>query len=440
MTILVDPITAVVAQTIETTSINLTNNFDDPLTTGLVARFELYETSLAGGVANVVLFDQAGAGAPLTVQNFQNYVNDGDYIDSIIHRSVPEFVVQGGGFTATPTGIGLVPPDPPVTNEFSADRSNLRGTIAMAKLGNDANSATSQWFFNLADNSANLDIQNGGFTVFGELLGETDRAVVDAIAAVTVFNASSLNPAFSDLPLLLPPGTTTITSENDFVRFRSISINQVDELDFAVVNNTNPALVNASVSDNQLLLSYLPGQLGSAAITVRATNLLGQVVEDTFQVTVIANQILGTAEDDVLRGLPDPDQILGLAGNDRLLGRGGDDALVGDRGQDFLRGGNGDDLLNGGGGRDILDGDKGNDQITTGGGSDVLLIGPREGVDTVTDFSRRDRIFLGRFSPDILTIRQQGDNTLIEAGNISLFVLEGVNANSITDANFITRG
>ncbi len=56
----------------------------------------------------------------------------------------------------------------PIQNEFSSDRSNVSGTIAMAKVGNDPNSATSQWFVNLGDNSANLDNQNGGFTVFGK--------------------------------------------------------------------------------------------------------------------------------------------------------------------------------------------------------------------------------------------------------------------------------
>ena len=81
------------------TSINLSQHFDDPFTTGQVASFELADGSLGGGVTNVLLFDQAGAGAPKTVANFSNYVKDGDYVNSIIHRSVPGFIVQGGGFT-----------------------------------------------------------------------------------------------------------------------------------------------------------------------------------------------------------------------------------------------------------------------------------------------------------------------------------------------------
>lgn len=68
----------------------------------------------------------------------------------------------------------------------------------MAKLGGDPNSATSGWFFNLADNSANLDYQNGGFTVFGRVIGN-GMDVVDAIADLSVYNAGG---AFAELPLI----------------------------------------------------------------------------------------------------------------------------------------------------------------------------------------------------------------------------------------------
>jgi peptidyl-prolyl cis-trans isomerase A (cyclophilin A) len=118
------------------------------------------------------------------------------YTNSVIHRSVPGFVIQGGGFTfdmATP--LNQVPAFAPVVNE--PEFANVRGTIAMAKLGGDPNSATSQWFFNLADNTANLDGQNGGFTVFGEVVGN-GMDVVDAIAALPRFNFGG---ATNELPL-----------------------------------------------------------------------------------------------------------------------------------------------------------------------------------------------------------------------------------------------
>jgi len=145
------------------------------------------------GAITVQLFDDV---APGTVANFLRYVNDGDYANSFIHRSMPGFVVQGGGFTFENDIVGNVPTDPPIANEF--DLSNLRGTIAMAKTGNDPDSATSQWFINLGDNSANLDNQNGGFTVFGQVVGN-GMDVADAIAALAIVNAGG---AFTDLPVI----------------------------------------------------------------------------------------------------------------------------------------------------------------------------------------------------------------------------------------------
>ena len=128
--------------------------------------------------------------APGTVENFLDYVEDEDFVNSFFHRLVPEFILQGGGFTATNSNINdpafqinNVPTDPPIQNEFGL--SNTRGTVAMAKLGGNADSATSQWFINLADNSANLDNQNGGFTVFGEVV---DMTVVDQFATFETQN------------------------------------------------------------------------------------------------------------------------------------------------------------------------------------------------------------------------------------------------------------
>jgi peptidyl-prolyl cis-trans isomerase A (cyclophilin A) len=135
------------------------------------------------GNFEVNLYDNA---TPSTVTNFLEYVNNGDYTSSVIHRSVPGFIIQGGGFVydmALP--LGEVPTRPAVVNE--PVYSNVRGGIAMAKLGNDPNSATSQWFFNLANNAANLDFQNDGFTVFGEVVGD-GMDVVDAIAALPVYD------------------------------------------------------------------------------------------------------------------------------------------------------------------------------------------------------------------------------------------------------------
>ena len=145
------------------------------------------------GSFQVNLYDNA---TPTTVANFLNYVNNGAYTNSVYHRSDPGFVVQGGGFTYDQTlPLDSIPTNAPVGNE--PEFSNVRGTIAMAKLANSPNSATSQWFFNLVDNSGTLDGSNGGFTVFGEVVGD-GMDVVDAIAALPQFNFGA--PA-NELPL-----------------------------------------------------------------------------------------------------------------------------------------------------------------------------------------------------------------------------------------------
>ncbi len=137
--------------------------------------------------------------APKTVANFLNYVNRGDFNNSIIHRSVLGFIFQGGGFQLVNHNPVTINADPPVVNEYSV--SNTRGTLAMAKLGTDPNSATDQWFFNEADNSSNLNNQNGGFTVFGRVANTASLAVMDKISAVPVPSPGPFASPFDQIPL-----------------------------------------------------------------------------------------------------------------------------------------------------------------------------------------------------------------------------------------------
>jgi peptidyl-prolyl cis-trans isomerase A (cyclophilin A) len=158
-----------------------------------VSKATVVEFQTVLGNFEVNLYDNS---TPQTVANFLDYVNNGAYTNSIISRSVPGFVIQGGGFVydlALP--LEEVPANAPVINEPVF--ANVRGTIAMAKLGGDPNSATTEWYFNLGDNTGNLDVQNGGFTVFGEVVGD-GMDVVDAIAALPRFNFGG---ATTDLPL-----------------------------------------------------------------------------------------------------------------------------------------------------------------------------------------------------------------------------------------------
>lgn len=160
---------------------------------------------------------------PLHVANFLRYANDRLYDGVIFHRSVEGFVIQGGGFESSLPFLPI-PSFDPVQNEPGI--SNLRGTLALAKLGGDPNSGTNQWFFNLGDNAANLDNQNGGFTVFGEAMDDASLAVIDAIGALDTFNATATNGAFTDVPVLdldLVNTTSGVLMERDVVEIRRVS-------------------------------------------------------------------------------------------------------------------------------------------------------------------------------------------------------------------------
>ena len=258
------------------TLITLPDDFNDPDITGSVYRFV---TNM--GTFDVHMFD---ASKPITVGNFRLYADAGDYVDSIFHRSMPEFIVQSGGFIYTDAGgVDDVVNYGMIENEPLPYISNVRGTLAPAKLEGLPNSASNGWFINLADNGPNLDYQNGGFCPFGEVVG-AGMDVADAIAALKVWNGTALHPAFTDLPLNGYSTDQALVQEH-FVYFSSIS--QIAPLAFEVTANTNPALVTAAVEgDGTLRLTYAPGVHGTAQVTVRATDLCGATVEQTFDVFV----------------------------------------------------------------------------------------------------------------------------------------------------------
>lgn len=118
--------------------------------------------------------------APLTVQNFLDYVNSGFYNNTIFHRVIPNFMIQGGGFEP---GMQQKPTNAPVKNEAANGLKNEKYTIAMARTS-DPHSATAQFFINVRNNDF-LDYpgQDGwGYCVFGKVTDGTE--VVDAIAKV----------------------------------------------------------------------------------------------------------------------------------------------------------------------------------------------------------------------------------------------------------------
>lgn len=115
------------------------------------------------GVIELELFpDQA----PETVKNFLSYVNGGFYENTIFHRTIAGFMIQGGGYTEA---LQLKQPKSPIKNESGNGLSNMKGTIAMARTRHP-HSATSQFFINTVNNR-NLDARSGqfGYTVFGRV-------------------------------------------------------------------------------------------------------------------------------------------------------------------------------------------------------------------------------------------------------------------------------
>lgn len=119
------------------------------------------------------------AKAPKTVANFLSYVKSGFYNGTIFHRVIPGFMIQGGGFTVD---FDKKPTKAPIVNEADNGLSNLRGTIAMARTS-DPNSATAQFFINVADNKF-LDysaptVRGAGYAVFGHVT--SGMKVVDKI-------------------------------------------------------------------------------------------------------------------------------------------------------------------------------------------------------------------------------------------------------------------
>ena len=140
------------------------------------------ELDTSAGAIRIELYPDA---APKTVDNFLKYVKDGHYAGTLFHRVIKGFMIQGGGYDASfwqkPTRAPI-----PIESEQSAKAglSNVPGTVAMARTG-DPNSASSQFFINVADNKRldfhSADAQGYGYTVFGKVVAGMD--VVNRIAS-----------------------------------------------------------------------------------------------------------------------------------------------------------------------------------------------------------------------------------------------------------------
>lgn len=158
------------------------------LSTPALAETQVMMSTTAGNI-ELALDEQK---APISVKNFLQYAQSGFYQGTIFHRVIPGFMIQGGGFTAD---LQQKPTQTPIKNEADNGLGNTRGSIAMARTS-DKDSATSQFFINLADN-AFLDHgqRDFGYAVFGKVVKGMD--VVEKMSQV----ATSNNGPYQNVPV-----------------------------------------------------------------------------------------------------------------------------------------------------------------------------------------------------------------------------------------------
>ena len=266
-----------------------------------------YQTESIGDSFFVELYDQQNQinnTTPITVNNFVEYVNDGSFQKTIIHRLSSDFIIQGGGYKWPPKPSNETDGYPirlvskgEIINE--PGNSNLLGTIAMAKVSGLPDSATSEWFINLTDNK-DLDSQNGGFTVFGHILG-------DGIQNPLLLNNQKIyNVSFNNVGLNLPELPLNnlqgnIIYDNNY--FAIDSITSIDSRPKEIANNFN-VIVSATDADGNISTQYV-------IVTVK------------------------DVQGEVLSGSDGIDSLKGGLGNDIFQGNSGNDTIDGGKNYDI---------------------------------------------------------------------------------------------------------
>ena len=328
----------------------------------------------------VSLLDDA---APQSVADFLSYVTDlsagYNAEDSFFHRLATGFVLQGGGYGVQGGKVVTIPTRAPVANEYSAAHPNVAGTVAFAKIGGDPNSATDQFFINLADNSSNLDSQNGGFTVFGVV--STGFDVVLKIAQLPVVaepspldslpvehGVTAQTATVNDLVFFNVVVNETTTDDAALHPFASARVTDTAASETARVTYTGangalsgggfagsagdysftgtPAQVQAAL---QALLftptahQVAQGQAVTTPFTITLTAGTTVHTDTTFAVTATAAAAPGGGGGVALTGGAQAATLQGTAGNDTLTAGSAGDTLVGGAGSDTLTGGAGVD-------------------------------------------------------------------------------------------------
>jgi cyclophilin family peptidyl-prolyl cis-trans isomerase len=263
--------------------VDLNTFFTDPDTTRAVR----IPTNL--GNIDTILYENA---TPATVENFLNYVDDGDYDDVIFHRSVTVAtaavdVVQSGRLRANPGGdYSDVPLDPQIIDE--PGQSNIRGTIAMAK-GSSPNTAAAGWYFNINPNTG-LDSPSavGGFTVFGRA-STPSLAVIDDIWSRPTGNYTV---EIGGNPGIVPNWPTTVVpagpvpAPNELIQIASITY--LNPLAYSITASSNPALGTATISGSECTFDRSGNATGATTLSIDVTDLDGNSISSSMTVCVLS--------------------------------------------------------------------------------------------------------------------------------------------------------
>ncbi|MEO7098201.1 MAG: peptidylprolyl isomerase [Luteolibacter sp.] len=260
-----------------------------PATVSVIGKFSDPDTLSAArvtttaGTFDIILFPEA---TPNTLNNFLDYVDANAFDNSFFHRTFNNSIVQGGCYKhTTADGFSRIGTFAPVVNEPGL--SNVRGTIAMAKQSGNPNSATSQWFVNVMDNSDTsplfLDSQNGGFTVFGRVPA-SGMQVLDAINTLPKGNyndptGAGIDP-LEDVPINAATAPATL-NPNELVKITTVGAAPI--LSYQVVSQ-DTAVATAAIISSDILITGVA--TGKTTVQVTATDLDGNSVSQNIAVTV----------------------------------------------------------------------------------------------------------------------------------------------------------
>jgi cyclophilin family peptidyl-prolyl cis-trans isomerase len=261
------------------------------------------------GAIDVTLLDSA---APVSVTNFLSYVQNNAYTDDLFHRmanlsqnapnTAPYQILQGGQFTTNSTSGTVssftdVATYQPIANEFDASRPNAIGSLAMARTS-DLNSATSQFYFNLTDNTSSLGQTGNGYAVFGNVANSASLTNLQSFATSYTPQAGTINgnvlaslPALTGASPAVPNDPVGTATTNLAITNTITGATPTGFLNY-LVSSSDPSIVTATIgslngtfSPSQVKL-VAGGNAGTAVITVTLIDNRNEATIKTFNVTV----------------------------------------------------------------------------------------------------------------------------------------------------------